>query len=445
MLAYSMAGADVDDAPFTGDLDLDAALTREQLAACLRIVHRRADRPSLRSLAIKTRHDATPLSKTTVSEMLSGNRFPRKALMIAFLQACGLSDAQIEPWRRAWERIATTGSAQPGSPTGHETAIRQPHSEAKPALDAGDEFPPVMPADLEPASHSAASHAGTGSMVSREARNPVTSRRELGAALRALRLGNGLTVEDAAERLLCSASKVSRMENGHGATLRDIRDLCGLYEVSDNEERNRLMELARQGRQQAWWQSFDLPFGDYIGLEEDATSIRDFHCGVIPGLLQTGHYAAALERAGKADAERIQAQVDMRLTRQQRILTRDDPPRYHTILDEAVLHRVCGSPGVMRGQLDRLIAANDSANITLQVLPFTAGAYPGQESSYTILEPAAPVPEVVYVEGLMGGLFLERTSDVSRYREAFREVQSQALTPADSITLIGQIARAMEG
>lgn len=434
----------MDDAPFTGDLDLDAALTREQLAARLRIVHLRADRPSLRALAVKTRHDATPLSKTTVSEMLSGSRFPRKAVMIAFLQACGLSDAQTEPWRRAWERIATTGSAQPGSPPGHATTIQQPRSETRPAHGAGDEFPPVIPADLEPISHSAGPTARNQSTTSRGARSPVTCRRELGAALRALRLTNGLTAEEVAERLLCSASKVSRMENGHGATLRDIRDLCGLYGVSDNKERNRLMALARQGRQQAWWQSFDLPFGDYIGLEEDAASIRTFHCGVIPGLLQTGHYAAAIEQAsGKEDTEYIRARVDMRLTRQ-RILTRVDPPRYHVIIDEAPLHRVCGSPEVMRGQLDRLMAASDLPNVTLQVLPFTAGAYPGQESSYTILEPTAPVSEVVYVENLMGWFFLERTSDIDRYREAFRELQSLALTPADSITLIKQVAKVME-
>jgi transcriptional regulator with XRE-family HTH domain len=335
----------VDDAPFTGDLDLDAALTREQLAEHLRIVHLRADRPSLRALAIRTRHDATPLSKTTVSEMLNGSRFPRKAVMIAFLQACGLSDARTEPWRRAWERIATTGSAQTGSPSGHTTNIQQPSSENKPARGARDGFPAVIPADLEPTSHSAGPAARNQSTVSREARNPVTCRRELGAALRALRLNGGLTAEEVAERLLCSASKVSRMENGHGATLRDIRDLCGLYGVPDDKERDRLMELARRGRQQAWWQPFDLPFGDYLGLEEDATSIKAFHCGLIPGLLQTGPYAAAIERSalalslasGKEGNEYIRARVEMRLTRQ-RILTRDDPPRYHTIIDEAVLH-----------------------------------------------------------------------------------------------------------
>jgi hypothetical protein len=96
----------VNEELFTGDLDITSAHTRGQLAALLRTIHLRADRPSLRTLEARTRHDNVPLSKTVVSEMLKGTRFPRKAVMISFLHACGVPEDTIEPWRRAWERIA---------------------------------------------------------------------------------------------------------------------------------------------------------------------------------------------------------------------------------------------------------------------------------------------------------------------------------------------------
>src|SRR6266852_4374594 len=124
-----------------------------------------------------------------------------------------------------------------------------------------------------------------------EVRSPTVRRRELGALLRKLRLENGLTVEQAAERLLFSMSKLSRIETGHGvATLRDVRDLCDLYGVTDEAERDRMMNLAREGKQQAWWQSYDLDFGTYVGLEADATAIQRYQSIVIPGLLQTADY-----------------------------------------------------------------------------------------------------------------------------------------------------------
>jgi Domain of unknown function (DUF6430) len=111
-------GADVDDAPYTEDLDL-AVSTNEELVALLRIVHLRADKPSLRALEVRTRHEASPLSKTAVSEMLRGTRFPRKAVMIGFLRACGVPDEQLEPWLRAWERVAAREQDDPEALRAH--------------------------------------------------------------------------------------------------------------------------------------------------------------------------------------------------------------------------------------------------------------------------------------------------------------------------------------
>src|ERR1700761_9264734 len=129
-----------------------------------------------------------------------------------------------------------------------------------------------------------------------EARNssgssPTVRRRELGALLRALRNERGLTVDQVAAELLCSPSKVSRMETGQrGATLRDIRDLCDLYGVAKAADRERLMTLAREGKQPGWWQSYDLDYATYVGLEEAAVALSYFQSSIVPGILQTrGH------------------------------------------------------------------------------------------------------------------------------------------------------------
>src|SRR5215469_3341302 len=126
-------------------------------------------------------------------------------------------------------------------------------------------------------------------------RSPTIRRRELGLLLRELRMRSGLTIDDVAERLLCSPSKISRIETAQRAlSLRDVRDMCDLYGVNDQTERDRLMALSRESRQRAWWEDYDLPYSTYLGLEAEATLINDFKCGVVPSLLQTEDYARAV-------------------------------------------------------------------------------------------------------------------------------------------------------
>jgi transcriptional regulator with XRE-family HTH domain len=271
-----------------------------------------------------------------------------------------------------------------------------------------------------------------------EARSPTVRRRELAALLRALRNQKGLTVEQVAEHLLCSPSKVSRMETGHSvATLRDIRDLCALYEVTDQAERDRLMTLARESKQQAWWQSYDLGYATYVGLEAEAVAISDFQSSVVPGLLQTADYARAGHEGAmpRFSPDQIEKQIEAKLTRQ-RILTQDNPTRFKAVLDEAVLHRVVGGPRVMEAQLERLIEAARLPNVTLQLIPFSVGAHPGLESNFNILELPDPTPGVVFVEGLVGSIYLERSDDLERYREVFKNLQTIALSPKDTIKAI---------
>jgi transcriptional regulator with XRE-family HTH domain len=274
-----------------------------------------------------------------------------------------------------------------------------------------------------------------------EVRSPTVRRRELGALLRALRNQNGLTVEQAADQLLCSPSKVSRMETGHGAaTPRDIRDLCNLYAVTDQAERDRLMKLARESKLQGWWQSYDLTYATYVGLEAEAVAISDFQSSVVPGLLQTPDYARAGHEGTmpRLTNEQIEMQIQAKLTRQS-LLTQANPLTFRAVMDEAVLRRVVGGPQVMGKQLDRLIEVARLPNVTLQIIPFTVGSHPGLESNFNILELPKPTPSIVFVEGLVGSMYLERAEDLKRYQEVFERLQTVALSPKDTINAIAKI------
>lgn len=276
-----------------------------------------------------------------------------------------------------------------------------------------------------------------------EVRSPTVRRRELGALLRKLRTDKGLTVEQAAERLLFSMSKLSRMETGHGiATPRDIRDLCDLYKVTDQAERDRLMSLAREGKQAGWWQGYDLDyFGTYVGLEAAAVEIRYYQSGIVPGLLQTAEYARAMHAAGipKITPERTEKLIEVRLMRQ-RLLDQDPPLRLDVILDEAVLHREVGGAAVMRAQLDWLVKMSKRPSITTRVIPYSAGAHPAMDSTFNILAFAGSVPDVVYVEGLVGWIYVERPQDVVRYQEVFEHLRTVALTPRETGDLLLEIS-----
>jgi transcriptional regulator with XRE-family HTH domain len=260
--------------------------------------------------------------------------------------------------------------------------------------------------------------------------------------LRTLRLARGLTVEQVASELLCSPSKISRMETGQrGATQRDVRDLCDLYSVTDPDERIRLAKLAADGKLQGWWQSYELPYSTYVGLEEEATSIRSYHSAVIPGLLQTADYARAIHVGGlgpRLEPDVIEVRVRERVKRQE-LLSRTAAPRYDLVLDESVLLREIGGRRVMAEQLTAVIEASTKPNVTIQLLLYTAGAHPALESDFTLLEFAGPTPSVVYVEGLVGQIYLDRPQDAERYSQVFERLRQMAMNPKDSIDLIAKL------
>ena len=240
---------------------------------------------------------------------------------------------------------------------------------------------------------------------------------------------------------MCSPSKVSRMETGRGlATPRDIRDLCDLYEVTDEAERDRMMNLAKESKQQGWWYATICTYANYVGLEEAAVSIRDYDSAIVPGVLQTADYARALHEAAvpALASDVIEQRVVERLTRQQ-LLVQDNPPLFWAVMDEAVLHRAVGGPMVMRAQLERIIEIARKPAVTVQVVPYEVGAHPALDSTFTILDFAGTAPTVVYVEGLVGWIYLDRPEDVDRYHQVFARLRTMALSPQDTVDMVASI------
>ncbi|MFF4862372.1 helix-turn-helix domain-containing protein [Streptomyces sp. NPDC001231] len=276
--------------------------------------------------------------------------------------------------------------------------------------------------------------------------NPTVRRRRLGQELRRLRELKGMTAEEVAERLLVSQSKISRLENGRRSiSQRDVRDLCGVYEVEDHRIVDSLMQMAKDSRQQGWWHSFgDIPYSVYIGLETDAASLRIYDPQVVPGLLQTRQYAealisGALPETAPADIEK---RVQVRMRRQERISAADNPLRLWTVLDEAALRRVVGSPALMREQLEHLVEQSQMPHVTVQVIPFDMGAHPGLNGQYAILEfPDTADSSVVYIEGVTSDLYLEKANDVQKYSVMYEHLRAQALNVEQSRQFIANIAK----
>jgi transcriptional regulator with XRE-family HTH domain len=276
--------------------------------------------------------------------------------------------------------------------------------------------------------------------------NPTVRRRRLGQELRRLRELKGMTAEEVAERLLVSQSKISRLENGRRSiSQRDVRDLCGVYEVEDVRIVDSLMQMAKDSRQQGWWHSFgDIPYSVYIGLETDAASLRIYDPQVVPGLLQTRPYAealiaGALPETASAD---IDKRVQVRMRRQERISAPENPLRLWTVLDEAALRRVVGSRLVMREQLEHLVEQSQLPHVTVQVIPFEMGAHPGLNGQYAILEfPDAADSSVVYIEGVTSDLYLEKAADVQKYSVMYEHLRAQALNVEQSREVISRIAK----
>jgi transcriptional regulator with XRE-family HTH domain len=270
----------------------------------------------------------------------------------------------------------------------------------------------------------------------------------VGAQLRRLRTDKGLTREQAAEAIRASGWKIHRLENGQvGFKDRDVVDLLALYGVTDPAETDALLAMAREANNPGWWHQYGdlLPqwFRAFVDLESAATLIRTYEGQLIPGLLQTEDYMRAVVSGaylGEApeDAER---RVALRVARQA-LLERPAAPRLWAVVDEAALRRPVGGRAVMRAQLERLVEATKLPNVTLQVLPWSAGAHPAMTGAFSILRFGdQDLPDVVYVEHLTNAQYLDRREDVNQYLHVMDTISVRAASPDETVDTLHRILR----
>ncbi|MEV5830242.1 helix-turn-helix transcriptional regulator [Spirillospora sp. NPDC052242] len=273
---------------------------------------------------------------------------------------------------------------------------------------------------------------------------PTVRGRRLAREIRRLREEQKLTLQEVADRLDWSRATISRLETGQTRPKPgDIADILDLYGVP-SPERDSLITLARQAGQRGWWTAYqDVFAGSYVALEDEASHIRTWDPQLIHGLLQTEQYARRVITAGRLlpNQEDIERRISARKHRQG-LLTRENAPQLHVIFDEGVLRRPIGGPGVMRGQLEALVAAAERPTITIQVLPYSAQEHAGLDGRFTILSYPDPAdPDIAYVEGTMGDVYLESAEAIAKHRDRFDRIEAAALSTEESAHLIAEAAR----
>ncbi|MER6557261.1 helix-turn-helix transcriptional regulator [Streptomyces sp. NPDC001027] len=281
---------------------------------------------------------------------------------------------------------------------------------------------------------------------------PAVRRRKLGAELRTLRAQAGLTSGEAARLAGWHQSKVSRIETGtSGSKPADVRLLLDVYGVADPQLRELMLALAGAdsgggGGRDHWWHAYRgvLPpaYRDFISLESQASAMRTLETTVVPGLLQTPEYARAVTLAAVEglDDEQLDTLVEVRLARQD-VLRAQPPLELSAVLDESVLRREVGGPEVMAHQLRRLAEASLMPQVSLQVLPFTAGAHIGVTGPFVIFSFSRTSDlDVVVLDHLTSSLYLERKEDLQAYSQAFNALRAQALSPGESSDYLAALA-----
>ncbi len=275
---------------------------------------------------------------------------------------------------------------------------------------------------------------------------PTPRSRRLGRELRRLRDEQGMTVDAAATALNCSQSRLSRIESGEiRVRVGDLMGMLTLYEVPLKDERAQLMlETARQIREEGWWQrlgKLSQKYLTYIAFESEATELRNFEPTLVPGLLQTEAYAREVIGVGlETESEAIKQSVNARMTRQNVLTRAGQPLKLIAVLSEAVLMCKVGGEDVLHEQLMHLAELGKRPNVTLQVLTFDAGAHLANSGGFAILGFGQGDPDLGYVDGAAGELFLEKHQEIDRLRSVFDHLRTLALSPAESTRLIKERA-----
>jgi transcriptional regulator with XRE-family HTH domain len=286
--------------------------------------------------------------------------------------------------------------------------------------------------------------------------SPTVSRRELANTLRQMRQRARKTLEEAAAALEVSAATLSRIETGvRVPRARDVKDLCEFYGITDPARIASMIALVADAKESGWWEAYsevDDEYATFIGLEAAAIEIDQFENAMIPAFMQTSAYGEAyLEQALNPTRKKPFSVQDIRKrsevrTRRQQLLKSTTGPHYSIIFDEAAFHRVVGSAEIMHEQIAHLIAATERPETEILVLPFNAGAHPGQQGTFTILTlPQTQVSDVVYLDLSAGQWFLEFQEEVDRYRKIFATLREAAFDAAASLEAMHTYMAAFNG
>lgn len=281
--------------------------------------------------------------------------------------------------------------------------------------------------------------------------SPLMQRRRLRNELRTARLNKELTQEQVAKAMEWSLSKMNRIEKAKtGISTNDLKALLPLYGITDKERTEGLLALAREARQPPWWRQYSevapTTVLELIDYESAASAISQFEPMFVPGILQTEEYARAVLRTFYGEdspAERVPALVDLR-TRRRELLVSEDAPEFSFLLDEAVIHRLAGSPAVTSQQLGQLADLADLPNVTIQVVPFAAGFHPGMRGPFKVIEfDDEPDENVAFLEGPRGDFISDDPEETKSYLETFKRIAQKALGPSDSVGLLRKAAGEM--
>jgi transcriptional regulator with XRE-family HTH domain len=275
---------------------------------------------------------------------------------------------------------------------------------------------------------------------------PTVLRMILGRRLQERRQDAGVSLDEAARALRVTSLTIRRLEKAEvGLKPLYVDKLLETY-GADRQEIDEFVALAERANEPGWWHVYRdvLPswFSGYVSLETGATTLRTYEPHYVTGLLQTRPYARAVLRGGFAGGseEHLERRVDLRL-RRQGLLERPEAPTLWVVLEEAVLHRVVGGPEVMREQIDRLLEVSELEHVSVDVVPFTAGAHVGACAPFTYFRFKEPeLPDIVYSEILSGAMYLDQRSDVAAHLEAHNRM-SLLTSDTDSRALLNRMRK----
>ncbi len=288
-------------------------------------------------------------------------------------------------------------------------------------------------------------------MPTKRAKPPTVRLRRLAAELRRLRSAAQLSRENVEEQTGINEGTLYRLETARARpqrrTLMALLDLYG----ADSSLRSDLLAIAQGADNQGWLRPYHsaLPeeYTAYISFEAEARSVRNYESLFIPGLLQTEAYARAVIPGVQPGItkDQIDQRVQARIERQQ-LLDRDVPLELWAVLDEAAIRRLVGGREIMYAQITHLTQAARRPNVTIQVIPFEAGAHPGMPGSFVHMDFKDPLdPELVYIDTMAGDLFLEADADLRRYRSMFDHLRATALSASETGSLLTSVAASMKG